>query len=168
MDRAKPGEHFYGSYVTLDKILRRATFEPYALMKTALKVKSKDGKAGNTDTVYLGGRLAGKAPDGLDYSVEAVKEAGMYADDVINAFGFVGGGGWMIHSVPWSVRLNSDYSFATGDSGVTDGHHPRFDYLYGPQNPTASLTGQFACKNIKDWRAGVDSKPFKKLTAKVA
>ncbi len=168
MDRAKPGEHFYGSYVTLDKILRGATFEPYAFMKTALKVKSKDGKTGNTDTVYLGGRLAGKAPGGLDYTVEAVREAGMYADDAINAFGFVGGGGWMIHSVPWSVRLNSDYSFATGDSGVTDGHHPSFDYLYGPQNPTASLTGQFAWKNIKDWRAGVDFKPFKKLTAKVA
>jgi alginate export protein len=28
IDRAKPGEHFYGSYVTLDKILRGTAFEP--------------------------------------------------------------------------------------------------------------------------------------------
>lgn len=92
MDRAKPGEHFYGSYVTLDKVLRAATLEPYAFLKTALKVKSKDGKTGNTDTVYLGGRLAGKAPRALDYTVEAVKEVGMYAGDAINAFGFAVGG----------------------------------------------------------------------------
>jgi hypothetical protein len=168
MDRDKPGEHFYGSYSILSKVLKGATVEPYAFLKTALKVKSKDGKTGNTDTVYLGGRVAGKAPGALDYSVEAVKEVGMYADDAINAFGFVGAGGWTIPSAPWSVRINSDYSFATGDSGVTDGHHQSFDYLYGPQNPTASLTGQFAWKNIKDWRAGVDFKPFRKLTAKVA
>ena len=168
MDRAKPGEHFYGTYMTLSKVLKGATFEPYAFLKTAHSVKSKDGKTGNTDTVYLGGRLAGKAPGALDYSVEAVKEVGMYADDAINALGFVGGGGWTIPSAPWSVRLNSDYSFATGDSGATDGHHQSFDYLYGPQNPTASLTGQFSWKNIKDWRAGVDFNPFQKLTAKVA
>ena len=150
MDRAKPGEHFYGSYVTLNKVLRGATLEPFAFLKTALKVKSKDGKTGNTDTVYLGGRLAGKAPGALDYSVEAVKEVGMYADDAINAFGFVGAGGWAIPAAPWSVRLNSDYSFATGDSGAADGHHQSFDYLYGPQS-ISSLTGQFAWKNLKNW-----------------
>jgi len=167
MDRTKPGEHFYGSYAALSKILKSATVEPYAFLKTALKVKSKDGKTGNTDTVYLGGRVAGKAPGALDYSVEAVKEVGMYADDAINAFGFVGGGGWTIPSAPWSVRLNSDYAFATGDSGVTDGHHQSFDYLYGPQS-ISSISGQFAWKNIKNWRAGVDIKPLKKLTAKVS
>jgi Alginate export len=167
MDRAKPGEHFYGSYVTLDKVLRGAAFEPYAFLKTALKVKSKDGKIGNTDTVYLGGRLAGKAPGALDYSLEAVKEVGMYADDAINAFGFAGGGGWTIPTLPWSLRLNSDYAFATGDSGAIDGHHQSFDYLYGPQSIN-SLTQQFAWKNIKDWRAGLDFKPFKKLTAKIS
>ncbi len=100
MDRAKPGEHMYGSYVTLSKVLKGATLEPYAFMKTALKVKSKDGKTGNTDTIYLGGRLAGKAPGALDYSVEAVKEAGMYADDAINAFGFAGAGGWVLPGRP--------------------------------------------------------------------
>jgi hypothetical protein len=167
MDRAKPGEHFYGSYVTLDKVLKGATFEPYAFLKTALKVKSKDGRTGNTDTVYLGGRLAGKAPGAFDYSIEAVKEVGMYADDAINAFGFVGGGGWTVPSAPWSIRLNSDYAFATGDSGAVDGHHQSFDYLYGPQSIN-SLSQQIAWKNIKDWRAGVDFKPFKKLTAKVS
>ena len=130
-------------------------------------MKSKNGKTGNTDTVYLGGRFAGKAPGALDYTVEAVKEVGMYADDAINAFGFAVGGGWTIPAVPWSVRLNSDYTFATGDSGVADGHHQSFDYLYSPQS-AYSLTQQFAWKNLKDWRAGVDFKPLKKLTAKIS
>jgi hypothetical protein len=167
MDRAKPGEHFYGAYVTLTKVMKRATFEPYVFLKTALKVKGKDGRTGNTDTVYLGGRLAGLAPGALDYSVEAVKEVGMYADDAINAFGFAGAGGWTIPGAPWRVRLNSDFAFATGDSGLADGHHQSFDYLYGPQT-VSSFTGLFAWKNIRNWRAGVDLKPSKKLTAKIA
>jgi hypothetical protein len=167
MDRAKPGEHFYGTYATLSKVLKGASFEQYAFLKTAHNVKSKDGKTGNTDTVYLGGRLAGKAPGALDYSVEAVKEVGMYADDAINALGFVGGGGWTIPAAPWAVRLNGEYAFATGDSGASDGHHQNFDYLYAPQI-NYSLTGQFAWKNIRDLRAGVDLKPFKKLTAKIS
>jgi hypothetical protein len=167
MDRAKPAEHFYGTYATLSKVLKGASFEPYAFLKTAHNVKSKDGKTGNTDTVYLGGRLAGKVPKALDYSLEAVKEVGMYADDAINAFGFVGAAGWTIPAAPWSVRLNGDYAFATGDSGNVDGHHQSFDYLYGPQS-VSSLTGQFAWRNLKNLRAGVDLKPFKKLTAKIS
>ena len=166
MDRGKPGEHFYGSYVTLNKILPGASFEPFAFMKTALNVKSKDGKTGDTDTFYVGGRLIGKAPGAIDYSVEAVKEAGMYADDAIDAFGFIGGGGWTVPAAPWSIHLTSDYTFASGDSGVADGHHQNFDYLYGPQTVN-SLTGQFGWKNIKDWSAGGDFKPLKKLTVKL-
>lgn len=58
-------------------------------------------------------------------------------------------------------------SVATGDSGVSDGHHQSFDYLYSPQS-SYSLTQQFAWKNLKDWRAGVDFKPLRKLTARIS
>ncbi|MGA2114236.1 MAG: alginate export family protein [Bryobacteraceae bacterium] len=170
MDRPKPGEHFYGDYVTMGSLIPGATFEPYAFLKTdygAAIVKGKDGKAGNADVIYLGGRLAGKAPFAIDYSVEAVKEIGKYADDDIDAFGFVGGGGWTLPGLPWKIRPNSEYIYASGDSGVTDGHHENFDYLYGPQTVN-SLTGQFAWKNIEDWRAGVDLSPWKKLVATVS
>jgi hypothetical protein len=167
MDRSKAGEHFYGSYTALKSIIPGASLEPYLFLKTALNVKGKDGKLGHTDTIYLGGRLIGKMPGAIDYSVEAVKEVGMYAGDAIDAFGFVGGGGWTIPRLPWHIRPNSEYIFATGDSGVADGHHQAFDYLYGPQ-VVNSLTGQFAWKNLKDWRAGVDFSPWTKLAIKVS
>jgi hypothetical protein len=80
--------------------------------------------------------------------------------------GIVAGGGWTIPTAPWKIRISSDYSYASGDSGVNDGHHQSFDYLYGPQS-VSSLTGQFAWKNLKDWRTGVEFTPIKKLTAKI-
>jgi hypothetical protein len=46
MSNGKPGERFYGSYVTLSKIISGISFEPYVLMKTAVNVKSKDDLCG--------------------------------------------------------------------------------------------------------------------------
>ena len=131
----------------MSKIIPGARFEPYAFLKTALNVKSKDGKTGNSDTIYLGGRLFGKAPGSIDYSMEFVKEAGNFADDVIDALGYVGGGGWKIPRAPRSLRVSSDYSYASGDSGAKDGHHQNFDYLYASQSMAYSISGQASWKN---------------------
>jgi hypothetical protein len=39
--------------------------------------------------------------------------------------------------------------------------------MYGFNQPMNSLTGAFGFKNLKDWRAGVQFTPLKKLTLKV-
>jgi hypothetical protein len=167
MDRHKPGEHFYVDYMTFKKLIPGATVEPYFMAKTALNVKSKDGKLGNADTLYAGFRVAGKAPRGIDYSFEGVREMGAYNNDAVRAWGYAGGAGWMLPWVPGKPHLSSDYLYGSGDSGVKDGRHQSFDYLYGSQQPITSLTGQFAWRNIKDWRAGVDFTPVKRLMVKV-
>ncbi len=165
LDRNKPGEHFYVAYSALKKVLPGASIEPYVMAKTAMNVKSKDGKLGDADTIYGGLRVIGKLR-AFDYNAEAVREGGSYSRDVVQALGYVGGGGWLISDTLAKPHVSSDFSWASGDSGRKDGHHESFDYLYGAQQPVNSLTGQVAWRNIADWRAGVDFAPFKKLTVK--
>ena len=165
-DRDKAGEHFYVAYSTLGKLIPHASLEPYLLAKTqdgTDAVKGKDGHVGNADILYGGMRLIGTIPGGFDYNGEAVREGGGYADDTVQAFGYVAGGGWTLSRVSWKPHFLSDYVFATGDSGRKDGHHESFDYLYGANQPINSLTGQFAWRNVEDWRAGVEFTPVKKL-----
>jgi hypothetical protein len=167
LDRNKPGERFYVAYAAMGKLIPRASVEPYFMAKTALNVMGKDGKLGNADTLYAGARLAGTVPGGFDYNAEAVREGGDYGNDVVQAFGYVAGGGWTLSRVPWKPRFSSDYVWASGDTGRKDGHHESFDYLYGINQPLNSLTGQFAWRNLADWRAGVEFDPWKKLKVKV-
>jgi hypothetical protein len=167
LDRHKPGEHFYGVYTTLSKLIPHASVEPYLLAKTQMNVKGKDGTAGDGDTLYTGGRVIGTLPPAFDYSAEVVRELGSYANDAVRAWGCVAGGGWTLSHVAWKPHLNSDYIYASGDSGVKDGRHQSFDYLYGANQPNYGLTGQFGWRNLKNWRAGVDFAPWRRLKVKV-
>ncbi|MGO9255368.1 MAG: alginate export family protein [Bryobacteraceae bacterium] len=169
-DRHKPGEHFYVAYSTLKKIVPGGSVEPYFMAKTqdgTDAVKSKDGHLGDADTLYAGARLIGKLPGRFDYSVEGVREAGHYSDDVVDAWGYAAGGGWTVNGSDWKPHISSDYVWGSGDDGKKDGFHQAFDYLYGLNQPLNSMTAQFSWKNIEDWRAGVDFLPVKKLMVKV-
>ncbi|HLK19158.1 MAG TPA: alginate export family protein [Bryobacteraceae bacterium] len=167
-DRSRPGEHVYGDYSTFKKLIPGASVEPYVFVKTALNVKSKDGAVGNADIVYAGGRVIGKIRKDFDYSVEAVREAGSYANDSMEAWGYIAGGGWTNARLPWKLHFSTEYAFASGDSGAKDGRHESFDILYGAQQPPTSLTGMFCWRNIEDLRVGGDFSPWKKLLFKVA
>jgi hypothetical protein len=166
-DRGKPGEHFYVAYSSFKKLIPDASIEPYLMAKTQFSVKSKDGKTGAADTLYAGGRIIGTTKGRLDYNFEGVREAGDYADDSIQAWGYAGGGGWGVSPALWKLHFSSDYTFASGNDGKNDGIHDQFDYLYGAQQPMNSLTGLFAWRNIEDWRAGADFAPLRKLTVKI-
>ncbi len=166
MDRSKPGEHFYVVYSKWAKVIPGASIEPYVMAKTQSgtdEVKGKDGRLGDADILYGGLRVVGTLRGGFDYNAEAIREGGDYADDVVQAFGYIVGGGWKMADNDWKPHFSSDFVYASGDSGRKDGHHESFDYLYGPQQPTNSLTGQIAWRNMQDFRAGVDCSPFKKL-----
>ena len=166
MDRSKPGEHFYVVYSKWGKLIPGASVEPYVMAKTQSgtdEVKGKDGRLGDADTFYGGLRIIGTLPGGFDYNAEAIREGGDYADDVVQAFGYILGGGWKLPVERWLPHFSSDFVKVSGDSGRKDGHHESFDYLYGAQQPLTSLTGQMALRNIVDFRAGVDFTPVKKL-----
>ena len=169
-DRHKAGEHFFMDYATFKTILPGGSVEPYFIAKTQYgtdDVKSKDGHLGTADTLYAGMRVIGKLPGRFDYSVEGVKEAGHKSHDVVDAWGYVAGGGWTVNDAPAKLHFSSDYVWASGDDGKKDGFHEAFDCLYGLNQPLNSMTGQISWKNIEDWRAGFDLYPVKMLKVKI-
>jgi hypothetical protein len=167
MDRNKPGERFYTAYAAFGTLLPGASIEPYVMAKTDLGVKGKNGKLGNADGIYGGMRVIGKIRGGFDYNAEAVREGGGYADDTIQAFGYVAGGGWTAAKLPWKPHFNGDYLWASGDDNRKDGHRQMFDCMYGSNQPLNGLTGQFYWRNIAQWRAGAEFTPLKKLLVKI-
>jgi len=169
-DRHKAGEHFYVAYSTFKTILPGGSLEPYFMAKTqdgTDNVKSKDGHLGSADTLYAGTRIVGKLAGRFDYTGEVVRQAGHYSHDVVDAWGYSAGGGWMVNQSAWRPHISGDFTWASGDDGKKDGFHQAFDCLYGLNQPMNSLTGQVAWKNIQDWRAGVDFAPVKRLKIKI-
>ena len=163
----KPGDHVYADYNTFSHLLPGASVEPYLIVRTTDNVTSKEGQLGNMDTLALGLRVVGKIPGGFDYNVEPLHEFGAYSSDRLSAAGLLAGAGWTTTSSAWKPRISTDYFYASGDNGVKNGTRETFDNMYGFNCPMNSLTGQFAWKNIKDLRAGVEFAPFKKLKFKV-
>jgi hypothetical protein len=166
-DEHKPGDHIYANYNTFPHLLPGASVEPYLIAHTSDNVKSKEGELGNADTLALGMRVAGKLPDRVDYNIEPLHEFGSYSSDRLDANGLLAGIGWVVTPNGWKPRLVSDYTYATGDNGEKNGTRETFDNMFGYNFPMNSLTGQFAFRNIEDWRTGVEFYPFKKLKIKL-
>lgn len=166
-DEHRPGDHVYADYNSFDRLLPGASVEPYLIVRTLNNVKSKEGQLGNMDTLAVGARIIGKIPGGFDYNFEPLHEFGGYSNDRLNATGLLTGAGWTISSSGWKPRVSTDYEYASGDDAKKDHSRETFDNMFGFNWPMNSITGQFAWKNLKDLRAGVEFTPFKKLTFKV-
>ena len=167
MDRHKPGEHFYAAFTSFSKLLPRGSVEPYFIYKTQMGVKSKDGLAGDAETYALGGRITGVTPFGVDYSVEGVRELGSYSSDRLNGVGFVGGVGYKLPGYPGKPRVSADWVYGSGDNGRKDHHRETLDHMYGFNQPTNSMTGQFCWRNLSELRVGGEFRPTAKLKATV-
>lgn len=163
----RPGDHIYADYNTFAHLVPGASVEPYLIVRTLDNVKSKEGQVGNMDTLALGGRIVGKLRGGFDYNFEPLHEFGNYSNDRLNASGLLTGAGWIIGSSSWKPRISTDYEYASGDNAKKNYTRETFDNMFGFNWPMNSVTGQFAWKNLKDLRTGVEFSPFKRLTFKV-
>jgi len=162
-DRHKPGEHFYGTYDTFDRIVPGASVEPYFFLKTTLNVAGETGSHGNSSEYVTGLRFAGKLPGRFDYALEALHEGGNYATDHISAFGAVYSAGWTVTRSHWTPRISADYDYASGDNNTKDGVRGTFDQMYGNPQPFFSVTGLFGWKNLREYREGIDFVPRKNV-----
>lgn len=167
IDEHRPGDHIYADYNTFPHLVPGASVEPYLIARTSDNVTSKEKQLGNMDTIALGVRLIGKLPGRIDYNFEPLHEFGGYSNDHLDASGLLTGVGWIVKSSGWKPRLSVDYSYASGDDGKKNGARETFDNMFGFNYPMNSLTGQFAWKNIEDFRSGVEFTPLRKLKVKV-
>ena len=162
-DRHKPGEHLYGAYGSVRRVIPGMDVEPYLLFKQTLLIKSETSIAGDGLVVSPGLRIFGKAPGRLDYTVEALLQRGSYSSDTVIAGAMSYVAGWTILDVPLRPRISAEYNYASGDGAGKDGRRGTFDQFYPSNHGYYGMIDQFGWKNLENWRMGFDCVPSKKL-----
>ena len=162
IDRHKPGEHLYGSYFTLSRLIPLASVEPYLIVKTSIGAASENGKIGNADAWTPGIRLAGKAIYRFDYSADAMLQYGHYAQDHIKVMAGAYMLGWTYPS-QLKPRVALEYVYASGDTTNNDGVRGTFDQLYAGNHGFMGITDQTGWKNIRMPKALFEISPTPKL-----
>jgi len=159
-DKSGNGNRLAGVYATTTKLVPNASVEPFAFYRRDVNLRSELGAIGNLHQTTVGTRVAGKLPARLDYSVEMALQRGSLADDSVHAWA----GHWQIReSQPGagSLKLISEYNFASGDDNPTDGTRATFDQLYPTGHDKLGLADQVGWRNVRHVREGVEFTPIK-------
>jgi hypothetical protein len=162
-DRHRPGDRISGAYGWLDKLVPKASIEPFLFYRSQLKVVSELGHHGEADSFNGGGRMVGRLPGRFDYSTLLVREWGSYASDGISGLGGAHAIGWTLNSSAWKPRISAEYDHASGDHGSKDGNHQTFDTLYGSYHAMLGTADRLGWRNSRNRRAGFDFMPLRKL-----
>lgn len=155
-DRTMPGEHFYGAYGSLGKVVKDATIEPYVLWRLEHDVRCERGVLGHWDEKTVGFRWAGKLPLGFDYGGELAGQVGSYSADRIRALA----GHWVLgHTLADTrhrPRIYTEWNHASGDGRSKDGVHGGFDPLFPSTHDKLGLTDLFTWINLYHSRTGFE------------
>jgi hypothetical protein len=162
-DHHQQGNNLHGLYGRIEKLIPGAVIEPYVFWRLQPGVKSEEGVVSKVDEKAPGFRWAGKLPGGLDYGTEMVKEFGSVGTDTIRAWAGHWGAGRTFSKTWASPRLYAEYNYASGDANPKDGIRGTFDQMYPSGHDKFGISDQIGWRNIKDFRAGVDTKPLKRL-----
>ena len=160
-DWSTPGNNFYGIYGGLEKLVPKATIEPYFLWRRGSGLKTETGTPGILNFGTVGFRWVGKLPAHLDYGIETARQSGSLGSDTIGAWA----GHWVVGYTMPHLRLQPrwslEYNYASGDHNPKDGKRGTFDQLYPSAHDKLGLDDQVGWKNIRNARAGVEIKPAK-------
>lgn len=171
-DTPTPGEHFYGLYGSLEKVIPLATLEPYLFWKLEHNVKGEIVKTGNLDTRTAGFRWFGKLPLHLDYSLEMAAQRGRQAEEPVSAWASHLVIGYTLGSTPADTRrrprLFAEWNRASGDQNPKDAVHGAFDPLFPSSHDKFGTADQFTWTNIVHARSGLQYKVQKSVTLAAA
>ena len=161
-DKSVTGDNFHGLYVVLDKLLPKASLEPFAFWRVAPNRISEFGVRGKMDFKTFGLRWTGKLKKSFDYSSYLVGQTGNISVDDFRA--------WAAHAMvgrtfsgKWTPLASLEYNFASGDEDPRDGKRGTFDILYPTPHDLYGLADQVGWRNLHHLRAGIEFKPHRKL-----
>ncbi len=104
---------------------------------------------------------------GLDYSMELVREWGSLGSDSIQNLEQVIGWWEKQPTSASPTRIFGEYNFAAGDKNAKDEIRGAFDLLFPSGHDKMGFADQVGWKNIKDIRAGIETKPTKAIATVV-
>jgi hypothetical protein len=164
LDHHTEGNNFHGLYAGIDKFGPRLVIEPYAMWRLQHGVKNEESVVSKLNEKVGGIRIVGKQlPGGFDYGTEMVREFGSLGQDKIQSWAGHWGGGDTL-KVPFTPRVYAEYNFATGNQNAHDGIRATFDQLYPTGHDKMGFDDEVGWRNIKDFRSGVETKPYKNVT----
>lgn len=164
-DHHQQSNNLHGIYGGIDRFGSRLVIEPYGMWRLQRGLRNETGTIANLNEKVGGVRVAGtKLPGGFDYSIEMVREWGSLGSDRIQTWAGHWGGGETIRA-PFAPHLFAEFNFAAGDRNTADGARGTFDQLFPSGHDKLGFSDQVGWRNIKDIRAGVETKPKKNVTA---
>lgn len=163
-DKSSGGNDLHGAYGSIEKLIPKATIEPYVFWRIGRGTKTEGGAPGVLNRKVYGGRIVGKLPAHLDYGAEMVDQQGSVGADTISAWAGHWVMGYTLPKIKKTTRLIAEYNYASGDKTAGDGRQQTFDQLYPTGHDKLGLADQVGWKNIHDVRSGVEFKATKKLS----
>jgi hypothetical protein len=161
-DRPLPGNNLHGLYASTAALVPNSVVEAYGFWRLAPRLAAESGGTGNLDSKTIGTRWVGKLPARFDYAVEMALQTGSLGRDSVGAWGGYWHLGYSIPCPRLKPRLIFEYNYATGDRDPRDGRRGTFDVLYPTGHDKYGLADQVGWRNIRQARAGVELKPWKR------
>ena len=166
-DRSDYGNGFHGIYSTWKRAVPDAEVDVYLLYRTRRRTTDELGRTGAGDLWAPGLRIAGKAPAGADYEIEALIQRGRMAQAPISAWSTFIEVGRRFNGPPAKPRLFVIYRYASGDADPTDGKFGTHDQFFPANHRHRGLLDVIGYRNLEDWGGGVEAAPTGKLSLKL-
>jgi hypothetical protein len=151
----QPGNNLYGLNAKLSSIVPNALIETFLFWRLTPGLKTESGAPAKLDEKTIGARLSGFIGKAWDYDTEGAGQLGHLGTDQIDAWAWMGIGGYTFHDLRLRTRLFSEFDFASGDSNPRDGRRGTFDPMFPNLHGHLGLADQFSWQNVAAVRSGV-------------
>lgn len=166
LNRSWNGVNLHGIYGKLNKLIPKATFEPYVLWKTQPVRQAGSPVLGDANIYTAGFRFVRPLPAGFDVAAEVAPQFGTFGARDISALGAYGILGYSPPGWASSPRFSFEFTYASGSDGPDDDKQRTFDQLFPTAHLYLGIADRVGWRNTRSSRGGVELKPHRKVSVK--
>ena len=170
LHNALPGNNLYGAYGSFQKIIPKATFEPYVLWRVAPANSALPETLGrgHLNEVTIGLRVKGTLPADTDYESEFDGQTGSLGPSSIRAWAGYAGVGKTFRKLAAAPRAFVEGNYASGTKNPAGRDWNTFDQVYPSSHDKLGFADQVGRRNLVQFRIGVEEEWTKKWKIKQA
>jgi len=144
------GERIWGTYDVFSDLWHGASADAYALRHSENKIAGWTG-AGTLGTDSFGGRLYGKLPYQLAYSLEGIGQTGHLGLLTQRAYAWFAGASRGLNALKRPLTLSAEYRVASG-TGLGATRSGTYDQLMASNHDKFGQEDLFGWRNLKTFR----------------